>query len=124
VDNDAAVRYQLQQIMIASSARLTAMLHDRAITLLKEAVAAIEEGDIERRWHANNIAIRIISHLAMTLDMEKGGQIADSLDHIYRFILARLGEVEIRNDAQIARDIIDLLEPLRQSWHQLAERKI
>lgn len=116
----ASRTYQTQAIMTASPAQLVAMLYDRAIACLKEAINAIEAGEIEARWKANAKAIDIISHLAMTLDLEKGGQIAANLEQLYRFMIAQLVNVDVRNDPKPARDVIKLLEPLRESWHQLA----
>jgi flagellin-specific chaperone FliS len=37
-------------------------------------------------------------------------------------MLKHLLDVNIRNDAKAAADVIKLLEPLRASWHQLAAR--
>ncbi len=75
----AADVYQTQQILTASPARLVATLYQAAITSLRRAIQAIEDGDVERRWRANKRAIEIIDHLAMTLDTERGGEIAANL---------------------------------------------
>jgi len=107
--------------MTASPARLVVMLYDRAIQSLNEAIKAIETGDIERRWKANKNASEIITHLAMTLNFEEGGQIALNLNDLYRFMLTTLVNVDVRNDPQAARDVIKLIEPLRASWDQLAK---
>ncbi len=120
MDNRAAQSYRVQEIMTASPTRLIALLYDRAITSLNEAIEAIAAGDIERRYRANNRAVEIIAHLAMTLDMEQGGQIAKNLDQLYRFMLTRLPQVDLRNDPKPAKEIIRLLEPIRASWHELA----
>ncbi len=112
--------YQTQEVMTASPAKLVALLYERAIGSLKAVVRAIESGDIEGRWKANKKAIDIISHMLMTLDIERGGSIAANLDQLYRFMLTRLTQIDIRNDPQIARDVIGLLEPLHDSWRQLA----
>lgn len=112
--------YQTQEVMTASPAKLVALLYERAIGSLKAVVRAIEADDIEGRWKANKKAIDIVSHLLMTLDIERGGNIATNLDQLYRFMLTRLTQIDIRNDASIARDVIGLLEPLHESWKQLA----
>ncbi len=119
---DAAQKYQSQQAMTASPAKLVAMLYDRIIQALNDAIRAIEEGNIEGRWRANKTAIEIISQLALHLDMERGGDIAANLDRLYRYALRRLPEVDLHNDPKAAREIIGILEPLRQSWHELARR--
>lgn len=115
-------KYLIQHLNSASPARLVAMLLDRAVTLLNEAIDAMEGGQIERRWRANSKAMEIICHLWETLDFEQGGEIATNLERLYRFMIARLTAVDVDDDAQAAREVIGLLEPLRRSWHELADR--
>ena len=115
----AAETYQLQQIMAASPARRVAMLFDKAISCLNDAIRAIEAGDIEARWRANKRAMEIVEYLWTTLDMEKGGEIAANLEKLYHFLLTKMPDIDLHNNAQTARDAIGILEPLRRSWHTL-----
>lgn len=112
--------YLHQQVMTSSPAKLVSMLYDRAILSLQEAVEAIKRGDIEARWRANRRAIDIIAHMWETLDAEKGGEIADNLGKLYRFVLGRLVFVDLHNDPAPAREAIELLTPLREAWRTLA----
>lgn len=105
-----------------SPARKVAMLYDRAIGALKDVIQAIEANEIERRWRSNRLAGEIIEILWATLDIERGGEIAANLDRLYSFMLQHLAAVDFKNDPKPAQDVIDLLEPLRQSWHELARR--
>jgi flagellar secretion chaperone FliS len=114
--------YQNQQIMTATPAQLVTMLYERAILSLKTAVRSIEAGDIEARFNANKQAGDIITHLCTTLDAERGGEIAANLSQLYRYMLGRLTFVDVRNDPDPAREVIALLEPLRESWAALARR--
>lgn len=120
--NQAAQAYRLQSALTVSPARQVALLYDRAISSLREAIHAIEEGNIERRWKANSRAMEIIGQLALALDRDAGGQFAENLERLYRFMLLRLPNVDIANDPQPAHDVIGLIEPLRRSWHELADR--
>ena len=112
--------YQTQQVMTASPAKLVAMLYEKAILSLKEAVRAIEAGDVEARFNANQRAGEIVTHLWTTLDRDRGGEIANNLGRLYGFMLGRLTYVDVRNDPEPAREVIALLEPLRNSWDALA----
>ncbi|WP_119167990.1 flagellar export chaperone FliS [Algihabitans albus] len=115
-----ARNYQTQALMTASPAELVAMLFERAIHLMRETERAIEEGRIEARHNANTKAMEIIHHLDVTLDRDQGGEIAEQLTSLYSFVLRRLADVDRLNDANIPRDMIGLLEPLRDSWRTLA----
>lgn len=114
-----AQHYRAQQIMTASNVQRVVMLYDGAITALGEAIRAIEEKDIARRHRANRKACDIIEHLMMTLDEERGGQIARNLDQLYRFMLQHLLNVDLHNDPKPAQEVIELLKPLAQAWRDL-----
>ena len=119
---NASRQYQTQQIMTASPAMLVFMLFDKAISSLNAAVRAIAANDVQERWRANNRAMEIISHLQMTLNMELGGEVAENLDRLYGFMLNRLPGVDMKNDPKPAEEVIELLEPLRESWRELANQ--
>lgn len=110
--------------MTASPAKLVSMLYDKVILSLREAISAIEAGEVEARWRANARAMEILSHMWSTLDVEKGGEIAVNLENLFSFMLSRLPEVDLRNDPEPAREVIQLLQPLRESWHELAKREL
>ena len=118
----AAETYKTQAIMTAPPAKLVAMCYDRAIGSLMDAATAIEKNDIQRRCDNATRAANIIAHLWSTLDMEKGGEIAQNLSSIYGFAMQRLLDVNMRNDAKAANEVIDLLKPLAQSWNALADQ--
>ena len=109
--------------MTASPAKLVSMLYDKVVITLKEAVGAIEAGQIEARWRANARATEILSHMWATLDLDKGGEIAHNLDQLFAYMLTRLPEVDLRNDPAPAIEVIELIEPLRDSWRELAKHE-
>ena len=111
--------YREQQILTASPARLVAMLYEKAITCLRLAIKAIEDGDIKARWAANARAVEIIEHLSMTVDTDKGGEIAANLERLYPFMIHHLINVDVHNDPEPAREVIALLDPLCESWRGL-----
>ena len=119
---NASRQYQTQQIMTASPAMLVFMLFDKAISSLNAAVRAIAANDVQERWRNNKRAMEIISRLQMTLNMELGGEVAENLDRLYNFMLKLLSTVDPNNDPKPAEDVIKLLEPLRESWRELANQ--
>jgi len=118
--NNNVAKYLNQQVMTASPAKLVYMLYDRAISSLREAIAAIEAGEIEQRWKANNRAMDIIQHMWSTLNVEQTGEIGDNLNKLLPYMLMRLPDVDIKNDPEPAREAIIVLEPLRDAWRDIA----
>jgi flagellar protein FliS len=107
--------------MTSDPATLVAMLYDKTVSCLKAAVQAIHNDDVETRWNNNHRAQEIITHMFRTLDLEKGGEVASNLEALYGYMLLRLPDVDANNDARVAEEVIELLEPLRASWNELAE---
>lgn len=122
MDQAATDQYQNQQLLSSTPAMLVYMLYDEAIRALGKTVEAIAADDVEDRWKSNNKAMEIITELAVTLDLERGGQIADRLYQLYTMMLTMLPDVDVRNDPKPAEDAIALLEPLRDSWRELAQQ--
>ncbi len=118
--NRVPQNYGPEQVMAADPVTLVAMLYDKAVLSLKAAVQAIHKDEIEVRWKNSHRAREIINHLFTTLDLEKGGEIASNLEALYAYMLQRLLDVDVKNDARAAEDVIELLEPLRTSWSELA----
>ncbi len=113
-------KYVTQQVMTAAPAKLVFLLYEKAITSLHEACNAIDTGEVETRWRANNRAIEIVSHLWSTLDMENGGDISKNLGELFPYMITRLADVDVNNDRASAEEVIGLLEPLRESWRDLS----
>lgn len=120
---NAAHAYRAQQVRGVSPAKQVALLYDRAIASLREAIQAIEDGEIERRWRANKRAQDIVFTLYGALDLEVGGEVAQNLERLYKFVMRRLPRVDLNNDPEPAREAIQILEPLRDSWHKIADQQ-
>ena len=121
--NSDISKYLTQEVMTASPAKLVSMLYDKVVLSLKEVISAIEAGDIEGRWKANKRATEILTHMWSTLDVENGGEIAKNLESLFSYMLSRLPDIDFRNDPEPAREVMELLEPLRESWRELAKRE-
>ena len=114
--------YRVQQAAELSPIRGVAVLYDRAIESLRLAQHAIDIDDINMRWRANRKACDILIGLSTCLDHKLGGEIAANLSDLYRFMLIHLMRVDVDRDKKAAEDVIGLLKPLAQSWHQLADQ--
>ncbi|MDB6085958.1 MAG: fliS, partial [Gammaproteobacteria bacterium] len=61
-------------------------------------------------------AILLIGQLNATLDMERGGQIAENLRALYEYILVRLTLANAENDTRIVDEASDLLRKIKTGW--------
>lgn len=116
-----ARHYFEKQILNSTPAERVVLLYDGAIRALNDAKKAIADKRIQDRCNANQKAKEIIGHLADTLDMAKGGEIARNLDRLYQHMLIRLLDVDFKNDTTAIDEVIKNLRPLRESWAKLAQ---
>ena len=112
----------IEEVGEAFPSRLIVILYDEAINSLVAAMDAISLGDIEARFNATTRATDIISELYVSLDMENGGEIAETLAAIYGHVIAQMPMLNFTNDVMIADELINLLRPIRDSWNELDER--
>ena len=110
------------EVTRARPTRVVVMLYDEAIASLAAAVEAIKQNQIEERCNCINVVTEIVGTLHMSLDMEKGGEIAEQLGRLYRFVLAQLIGINIKSDIAGAERIIELLKPLRDAWVEVDQR--
>ena len=111
-----------EELRMASQSRLIVMIYDEIIDALNRTIAAAEAGAIQDRFNASTEVIALITHLADALDLEQGGQLAEDLAQIYKFIVVHLPWVNLKNDPQPARDVLKLVTPLRNAWCELDAR--
>jgi flagellar secretion chaperone FliS len=64
-------------------------------------------------------AVRLINQLNSTLDMERGGQIAENLRALYLYMLERLTLANINNDAGIVAEVSSLVRKIKSGWDQI-----
>lgn len=114
--------YTQQQITTSSPVQTVVMVYDMVLSSLEEALDAISKKEFERRWKANKRAMDLITHMQNTLDMEKGGEVAENLFRLYTTLLFMLPDVDIKNSPEPIHFAIRLLTPLRDAWQELNNR--
>ena len=118
----AAQTYRRVESESRSPLELVVMLYDGAIRFVNDAREAHARKDLRGRGQALSKALAIISELQNTLDMEKGGEVAEHLDNLYNYINARLLDVTLKQDVGACDEVHKLLSTLRDGWAQAASQ--
>ena len=116
----AAQAYRRVESESRSPLELVVMLYDGALRFLGEAADAAARGDLRARANGVSRVLAIVAELQSTLDLEKGGAVADQLDDLYTYITSRLLDVALKNDATAIDETRRLLTPIRDAWSQIA----
>jgi flagellar secretion chaperone FliS len=112
--------YKQNAVTTQSPGKIVIMLYNGAIRFLYQSLDAMEKGDVAAKGKAINKACDIITELSVCLDMEVGGEIAKNLRSLYEFMLRTLTRAHLKNDPDLVRKVIDLLEELNQGWKAIA----
>ena len=112
-------QYLENSVLSAPPARLLTMLYDRLLLDLGRAETAQQAANwpvaSENLLHAQAIIAELISSLKT--DAWDG---ADGLLGLYNYAFTALVNANIQRDPALTREAIELLEPLRQAWHEAA----
>jgi len=112
--------YRQTEVRSRTPLELVVMLYDGALQFMSAADEAIRRRDIAGRKTAISKALAIISELQSTLNMDQGGEIAASLDELYRWSSVRLLDATVQNDTAPLEEVIGVFRTLRDGWSGIA----
>ncbi|MEX0584513.1 MAG: flagellar export chaperone FliS [Natronospirillum sp.] len=110
-------------IMDADPHRLIQLLIDGALDRMAAAKGHIERGEIEQRNKMINAAIKIISGLQESLNMD-AGEVALNLERLYDYMTRRLFEANLKNDGDIIDEVARLLTEIKTAWDGIREEAL
>lgn len=119
--NGYANQYLANAVNSASPEQLMLMLYDGAIRFVSLAVQAIENGLLDKRAYYINKTSAIVSEFAATLDHSQNTKLAEDLDALYSYMLNRMMEANVKNDAAPLLEVKKMLSDLRGTWAQAIE---
>ncbi len=105
----------------ASPHRLIQLLMDGALEKIRVAKGVMARNDVAEKVRHINWALSIIDGLRQSLDVEKGGEIAQNLEALYDYMQRRLIAANIENDAKILDEVASLLIEIKTAWDAVPE---
>jgi len=119
--NNPLSAYRETSIKTASSSKLVLMLYDEALKQMDLAASLLEEKS--KQYDAVNRAIikshDLITELMVSLDFEKGGEIAENLFSLYMFFNQQLMNANVNKDPQPIKNVHKMVSELREAWAEI-----
>ncbi|MBN1942705.1 MAG: flagellar export chaperone FliS [Phycisphaerae bacterium] len=112
--------YQTNAVTTQSGGKIIVMLYEGAIRFLHQAIAALEKKDYIEKGRLINRTLDILMELDAVLNMDAGGEVAQNLRKLYRFMGVHLVQANVKKDPDKIRQVIHLLENLLEGWRQIA----
>ena len=113
--------YKETKIRTANQGQLIIMIYDEAIRQIDLATEALADGT-KRLDQVHNAIVRaqdFITELTVSLDFDRGGEIAKGLFSIYMFFRRHLMEANLKKDPQMLKNVRSMLAELRDAWVQI-----
>lgn len=95
---------------------LIQMMMGGALDRIASARGCMEHGDIPGKGEQIGWAISIIDGLRVSLDKPAGGELAENLDRLYDYMMRRLLEANVRNEAAGLDEVAGLLRQIKSAW--------
>ncbi|SFW14598.1 flagellar protein FliS [Nitrosovibrio sp. Nv17] len=104
-------------VVAATPHKLILMLFEGARLALSCALIHMKENRPAARGEALSRAIAIISSgLQASLDIERGGELAQQLNTLYAYMSHRLLQANLQNEARHVEEVARLLRELSEAW--------
>ena len=116
--------YRETQIKTAAQGKLILMLYDGAIKFLNLA----REGLLAKHRKYDEVSTNLIraqdilSELMVSLDFERGGEIARNLFSLYMYCNRRILDGNIQKDVAPLDEVRQVLSELREAWASIADK--
>jgi len=112
--------YATTQVQTASPVQVVVLLYDGTIQAMKLAQEGMQHNNREDKARFLSRALRVVSELSATLNMEQGGTVARDLRRIYEFVVHELTQANLLNQPERLDAPIRCLGVLREAWLELA----
>ena len=123
INNEAGSAYRQTEALTTDPVGLVVVLYDMLLKDLREAVQALAENNIEQRAACVRHSILVLQQLQSTLDMGRGGTVAQNLERFYNFTRAKLLEAQIKASAETFAQQITFVSSIRDAWQQVRQQQ-
>lgn len=114
--NNARNQYLKTQVETASKEQLVLMLFDGILRFTEQARKALRENAIEEGHNALMRAEAIVMELIVTVDKEKGGEIATNLIGLHAYAYNALVQCNLHKDESKIDEVQNIYRKLREGW--------
>lgn len=120
--NKAAQAYFQTKVSTTDQGRLLLMLYDGALQFLQQAREKMLEKDYAAKGLLISKVIDIVNELSGSLNMEKGGTLAENLNNLYFLCTARLLQSNLKMDVEQLDSVAAILSGLRSAYAEIIDK--
>ena len=110
--------YKETQITTTDPGTVLLLLYQGAIDALNRAAGFMAAGNMADKGKQILKANDIINQFIASLDFEVGGELAQNLEGLYRFMLEQILFANAHNEAKPLTTVVSLLTTLKSGWDE------
>jgi flagellar protein FliS len=114
--------YQKANVTTADRVRIVVMCYEGCIANALRAQEEMRKGNVADKGVYLGKATAIVDELLNTLDKEQGGEIAERLELLYRYVLHSFSQANLKQDPSLMDGALRVLKELKEGWAALAEK--
>jgi flagellar secretion chaperone FliS len=103
----------------ASPHQLIELMLSGALERVISAMGSMERNETAEAGESIGKAISIVDNLRVSLDAEKGGEMAENLQQLYDYITRRLLEASVSQQPELLSEVAGLLKQIKAAWDQI-----
>ena len=112
------------EIKTATPEMVIVKLYEGALRFIRNAKSHQEAGEVAGRATAIAKTLAIVNELQHSLNLEKGGEIAQNLDSLYFYVTDCLLEANVRGTGQPLDAASMVLSTLNEAWVEISRRPV
>jgi flagellar protein FliS len=117
--NNQLKTYQQMHISGLNQQELIVLLYSGALRFIEDGKDLLKTKDVPRIHEKLDKARNIFIHLLATLNMEKGGELAQKLSALYAFFIEKITVANVTKSATELDEIIPLIKEIKESWEKI-----
>jgi flagellar protein FliS len=118
----AARGYQSANVTTADRLRIIILCYEGCIANAARAAEEMKRGNVAEKGVHLGKATAIVAELMSSLDKERGGEIAEQLEALYRFVMQSFLQANLKKDPGLIEGALRVLRELKDGWVALAQK--
>ncbi len=119
--NKAAQAYFQTKVNTTDQGQLLLLLYDGALRFLQQAREKMLAKDYAGKGILISKVIDILNELTNTLNLEKGGTLAENLNNLYFLCTTRLLQANLKMNVEQLDNVVSILSGLRSAYAEIIE---
>ena len=116
--------YQKASVTTADRVRIVLMCFEGCIANACRAQEEMRGGNVAEKGVYLGKAAAIVTELLNSLNQEQGGEIAERLEILYRYVLHTFTQANLKQDPALIDGALRVLRELKEGWAALAQKGV